>query len=114
MKFASYFNRRMEELRLNQSEVARELALRGYPLSRAAISAWSTGKRLPDVRNKGFRLALASILDTDVEHLLELLDYIVTDIDHTPEARRAAEIIDGLSLERRQLALDVLERLAQG
>jgi transcriptional regulator with XRE-family HTH domain len=115
MKFADYFNQRIAGLGLNQSDVARELTLRGYEVSRAAISLWVSGKRNPDISNPKLRESLANILQIDVEQLLELMDYIIPDNKHTSEGRRAAFIIDQIEDENeRKRAINVLQALIGG
>lgn len=108
--FAEFFNQRINELNVTQSDVARELNLLGYGITRAAVSAWATGRRVPDIRNPKFRRALAKVLQVDTVTLLKQLGYAV-DHGHSPEAQQAAEIIDELPDNMRRLALDMVRML---
>jgi len=110
MTFAEYFNLRIGELNITQSDVARELNLAGHGITRAAVSAWATGKRTPDVRDADFRRALSNILQIDTATLLAILGYS-TAYDHSPEGRAAAEIIDSLPDDMRRLAVDMVRTL---
>jgi transcriptional regulator with XRE-family HTH domain len=110
MSFAEFFIRRMGELNINQSDVARELNLAGHEITRAAVSAWATGRRIPDIRNVAFRRSLARILHVDTQTLLSVLGYDMT-LEHTPEAREIAEMVDSLPADLRRLAVDMVRTL---
>lgn len=104
-----WLRKRREELKLNQEQLAAQLQLAGFDLTRGAISHWENGRFNPPIEDPNFRLALAQILKMSVTSLLKEAGYEVQ-MELSTNARRAAEIIEQLPPDRQKLALGVLEQ----
>ena len=108
-----WLKERRKSLGLSQEELAAKLQLLGMDATAAAVSHWETKRYRPPLATEHDRAIIAQALQMSISEMLYLAGY-VTDTDHTPEATRAAEIIDRMTPSQRQMAVDVLERLAQG
>lgn len=85
--------------------------LRGYGITRASIGHWMIGTRKPPIKDRRFLEVLADIYKMSVPELLAGMG-LMEDIDAmSPEARRAADLIDQMPLEQRKTALRVLEAM---
>lgn len=111
MEFKNYIRERRTKLGMSLRTLAEELYNHGYEISHSGISHWESGRNNPPLHDPSFRALLADILKVDVNEMMADLGYIVVEDDHTPEARRAAQIIDRLPAERRFEALSYLEFL---
>ena len=111
MEFKDFLKQRRTELKLSQSDVAEQLSEKGQETGNARISHWETGRNKPPLEDAAFRKALASVLEIDVHTMLEKLGYVVEDDGRTIEAKMAADIVDQLSPEGRQLAIELLRSL---
>lgn len=111
MKISEFLKARRQELRISQADLATRLTLRGQDTTKASIGHWETDRNQPPLKDPEFRLALASALEIDVNQMMAILGFVVTEDDRSKEARRAADIIDRLPSEARSLALDYLAML---
>jgi transcriptional regulator with XRE-family HTH domain len=96
---------RREELGLSQEELAKALQLEGLDISRAAISAWESERNRSPLDNIEEFMVLAKVLKIDVSELQKG--------EQSEQARRAASIIEHMSPQGRQLALEQLRALAK-
>lgn len=86
--------KRRKELRINQTELAEAMSLRGFPVTNQAVSKWEKGATLPNAKQF---LALCEILEID---------------DVRGEFSCGSEgIFAGLCREGRRLALDYVQLL---
>jgi transcriptional regulator with XRE-family HTH domain len=111
MEFKQFIRQRRLTLGMSQLDLANKLSEAGHEASPARISHWETGRNKPPIEDAGFRRLLAHALDMDINEMMAELGYVQGDFEHTPEARRAAEIVDLLSPEDRDLALGLLKQL---
>jgi transcriptional regulator with XRE-family HTH domain len=111
MEFRDFLKQRRQELDLSQQELADRLSDKGHETSYARVSHWETGRNKPPLENPEFRRALALALEMDVNTMLARLGYVAFDDERSPEARLAADIVDNLPAEGRELALDILRSL---
>jgi len=87
------------------------LSQEGQETSYGRVSHWETGRNKPPLEDIRFRRTLAAILQIDVNDMMKQLGYEVSDADRSPDARKAADIIELLPEEARSLALDYLDML---
>ncbi|MCK6577274.1 MAG: helix-turn-helix domain-containing protein [Anaerolineae bacterium] len=106
----NWMKSRREEIRLTQDEIVTQLQMRGVEVSRSAYAAWETGRNPPPLISPDFRSALANIFKLSETELLRRAGLAVY-AEHTNEGERAADIVDALEPERRNLALKLLEQL---
>lgn len=112
MEFKDALRRRRESLGLSSEELARRLTRLGAPTTSADVQLWERGRNTPPVDNPVFQQALASSLQTPVESIQRVVRITSRQPELSPEAMRAAELVDGFSEPTRQLALALLETLA--
>ena len=97
---------------MSLSEFSTKLTLRGYPVTKSAISLWITDKRTPKIKTREYREALANALEMPVNELLSVFGYEVTDETRSSEAMYAADLVDHMDSEKRKLAIGILEKIA--
>lgn len=111
MSIGEFIKMRRQEIGISLSELSARLALRGHSITRAAIQHWESGRNQPPIEDYEFRLALAISLEIDVNELMIRGGFYMRDQQRTPQARRAADIIDALPEDKRDIAVRVLEAL---
>jgi transcriptional regulator with XRE-family HTH domain len=111
MEFKYFLKRRRKELDLSQANIADALTLKGEETSYAKVGHWETGRNKPPLIKPEFREALASVLQMDVNEMMEQLGYVVHEDQRSKEAQLAAMIVDQLPQQARELALDYLHTL---
>ncbi len=111
MKISELLKARRSELQISQSELAERLTRLGKNTLKASVGHWETERTKPSLDDPSFVLALAIALEMDVNSMLQQMDYHVGTEQFSPEARRAAELIEHLSPEKRDLALRLIEQL---
>jgi len=111
MEFKEFFNKRRKELDLSLNDVADALAEKWKPVSDGAVGHWATGRNQPKLNDPQLREAIASILQVDVNEMMDLLGYIIAEDSRSKEAQIAAMIVDSLSSQGKELALDYLHTL---
>lgn len=109
----NWLKTKRKELHLSQEELAARLQVKGIDVTSGAISHWENERYNPPLEDPAFRKALAEILRIDVKTLLLIAGYEVTEIDHSEAAKRAAFIVDQLPSDKRDLALDILEKFLE-
>lgn len=85
--------------------------LRGYGVTRSSIATWMLGTRKPPIKDRRFLEVLADVYKMSVPELLAGMGLMEEIEGMSPEARRAADIIDQMPPEQRQTALRVLEAM---
>ncbi len=106
---------RREQLGLSQDDLAAQLQSSGLDITRATVSHWETGRYGSPLDCARSIVILAKVLKVPVADLLKLVGYEVTIADYGEAARRAAFIVEHLSPEVQQVAiqqLQVLQRLS--
>lgn len=100
-----------QRLGISQEELASQLQIRGFDISRATIGHWEQGKYPPPLENPEFCKALADILLISVRSLLSMAGYDIEEQQHSETAERVAFIVDRLPPDKQQLALKLVEQL---
>lgn len=111
MEFRSFLKDRREELGISQAQLADLLSDLGEETSSARVGHWETGRNKPPLEDANFRRVLATAMRMEVNEMMALLGFIITDDERSEEALRAAAIVDNLPQEARELALDYLSLL---
>lgn len=102
-----------ERSNITQDELAARLEIEGFSVSRSTIAAWESDRHEPPLSNPMFRRALSRATRMNVRTLLKVAGYEVDEITGSLYAERAANLIDLMSEDRKQLALRILEELAK-
>lgn len=115
MRVSEYIAQRRSELRYSLEDLARQITLAGYACQKSNVWQWESEYRQTQapIQKREFRLALAAALQVDVNDMMQALDFIIHDDQRSPEARRAAELVDHMPPEKRKMALDVLEAMSR-
>lgn len=113
MQIAQYLEKRKEELGLSLSDMERQLTLLGYEAGKSTIGHWMNGTRKPPLKNRKFLEALSITFKTSIPEMLMEMGLVEADwpVDHTPEALKAATIIDMMPPDQRRKAIKVLEAM---
>jgi transcriptional regulator with XRE-family HTH domain len=111
MEFKTFLRQRREKLGITQAEVANRLSDHGEETSSARVGHWETGRNKPPLEDLRFRRSLALALEMDVNSMMAELGYVTADEEYSSEARLAAEIVDQLPTEGRELAIEILRTL---
>lgn len=111
MQIGDFLRKRLQDLDLSQADLARSLTLRGKSTTRATVGHWINGRNFPPLEDEDFRFALAASLELDVNQLLVEIGFTVVDTERSMEARRAADIVDRLPSDAKELALEYLDML---
>lgn len=111
MEFKAFLRHRREKLGISQAEVAERLSDHGEETSSARVGHWETGRNKPPLEDLRFRRALALALEMDANSMMTELGYVTSQDAYSSEARLAAEIVDQLPTEGKELALDILRSL---
>lgn len=104
-----WLRERREQLALNQDEIAAQLQVAGFDISRSSVSHWENGRYRPPLNDPDFLSAFARILRMSESAVLKKSGFKILGA-HSDEGERAAEIIDELDPEKRVLALKILEQ----
>ncbi len=108
-----WLTKRRKEVGLEtQSDLEARLQLAGFNVTRAAISHWENNRNNPPLDDPDFRQVLARILRLSPHEILKLAGYEVDKPQHTAAGERAASIIDHLPPEKQELAIRLIEQLA--
>jgi|SRR6185369_2136749 len=107
---SNWLTTRREKIGLTQEELAAQLQLEGFEITRGAISQWENDRYEPPLKKPEFRRALAKILKTTPSSLLKMAGY-ETSGEYSDVAQQAAEIVDQLSPDKQTLALGILEQI---
>ncbi len=108
-----FLRARLKTLEMSQADLARALTLRKHHVTRANVSHWINGRNDPPLEDEYFRSALALSLDMDVNDLMVQIGYGKLDSQRSPEARRAADLMDLLPDDVKGLALEQLDALVK-
>lgn len=109
----NWLRQRREELNLNQEEMTARLQIEGVEVTRSTLSHWETGRYNMPMHEENFRRALVTALRLSEREILKRSGYDIGQRGHSDEAERAADIIDQLPSDRKELALRVLEQFAE-
>ena len=113
MEFKDALRRRREALRLSPEELAYRLTRHGAPTASADVQLWERGRNTPPLDNPDFQRALAAALQTPIESIRRVIPLVERLPERSPEADRAAELVETLPAPVRLLALDLLATLAR-
>jgi transcriptional regulator with XRE-family HTH domain len=111
MVTSAFIKQRRAKLDLSQAKLAQRLTDLGQTTSHTRVAHWESGRNKPPLEDPKFRVALAVALEIDVNDMMAELGYVVTDEHRSAEALIAAEIVDQLPAEAKQLAIDYLRVL---
>src|SRR5262245_28469767 len=110
----SLIRERRELLGLSQGELAAQLQAAGLDVTRATVSHWETGRYSSPIDCARSIIILANILKIPVSDLLKVAGYEVDISEYGESARRAAFIVEQLSPEIQQVAIEQLQVLQRG
>ncbi|MDX2161166.1 MAG: helix-turn-helix transcriptional regulator [bacterium] len=96
-----------------QGELAARLQLAGFNYTPAAVSHWENNVRQPPFRKPEFTRTLARILNVSETELLKAAGYKVERALHTDVGERIAYLVDGMPPDKQQIALRIIESLAE-
>ena len=108
MKFSDLLQLRKQELNLSLEEIASNLTSHGYEVTKSAVGYWSTGERSPKLGQKKVRDAIAAVLQIDVNEMMNMLGFTISEDDRSPEARQVADIVDRMPDDERRRILAVV------
>jgi transcriptional regulator with XRE-family HTH domain len=111
MAIEDFLRQRKEELQLSLSEMETQFNLRGYSVTRSSIATWILGTRKPPIKERKFLEALADIFKMSVPELLAGMGLMEEMQGMSPEAMRAAALIEQMPPNQRKMALKVLEAM---
>ena len=109
MNFATFFHDRRTQLGLSLADVARDMTLNGYEITKSGVGGWETGIRQPKLSQKECRRALAKTLRMDENQLMNAIGFTIQDDGRSQEALLAASLIDQMPPEKRGVAIQLLE-----
>lgn len=95
-----------------QDDLVARLELAGFNYTRAAVSHWENETRMPPLNDPVFRQTLARILRITPQQLLKMAGYEVDRSNHSEAGERVASIVDHLPPEKQELAIRLVEQLA--
>lgn len=110
----NWLHTRRNKIELSQLELVARLEVAGYPVARTTISNWENDKTRIPLEDPKFARALANALKMSITDMLLMAGYPVASDTHTQEGRRAADIVDQLPDDKRELALGILEQILKG
>jgi transcriptional regulator with XRE-family HTH domain len=110
MELRDFIKARRLQLGLSQAKLAERLSLYGEETSSARVGHWETGRNYPPIEDKNFLKALANALELNVNDLIANSGIMVPESGRSKQALRAADILDQLPPEQRDLALNILEQ----
>jgi transcriptional regulator with XRE-family HTH domain len=113
MEFREFL--RIERVRnhMSQAELAARMTELGEETSAARVGHWETGRNTPPMDNQHFRHVLAIALRMGENEMLTELGYVLPEGQFSSKALYAAQIIDALPNEARDIAMEILEVLAR-
>jgi transcriptional regulator with XRE-family HTH domain len=109
----NWIKEQRETLGLSQDELAAQLQAAGLDVTRATVSHWETGRYSSPFDNARAIVILANVLKIPVADLLKVAGYEVSIRDYGELARRAAFLVDQLSPEIQEIAVEQLLVLHQ-
>jgi transcriptional regulator with XRE-family HTH domain len=111
MELRKLLKSRREALNLTQADVADRLSERGHETSPARVGHWETGRNRLPIEDAEFRVVLAAVLQMELNEMMVQLGFVMVNVNQSPEARLAADIVDKLPALGRELALNYLHEL---
>lgn len=96
---------RRKQAGLSQEKLAEVLGV-----ARSSVSHWEIGKFNPPLDDPKFRRDLANALQMTIPELLTLAGYEIERM-YSRQAMRAADLVEQLPTDQRDLALNILEQL---
>lgn len=117
MKTGTFIKTRRDELDLSLQDVASRLTLNGYPTNKASVWQWENeekSNRNAPIEKEEFRVALARAFEMDINVLVKLVGWVKVDDERSPEALRAASLVDQMRPDQRPMAVKLLETMLEG
>lgn len=112
MQMSDFLREHKERLGYSLSEMETQFNLQGYATTKSSIASWMVGTRKPPIKDAKFLEVLANIYKMSVPELLAGMGLMAEEYHgRSPEALRAADLIDQMPPEQRQMALKVLEAM---
>lgn len=118
MEFKDALRNRRIRLGLTPQQLANLITRYGSPTTGADIELWERGRNIPPLEMPEFRQALAAALQTSVEKIEKGMRLsLKAAIAETPqpewslEGMHAAELVDAMPPDLRQLALAILSAM---
>lgn len=111
MHLGSFIRQRRDELNMSQQDLATRLTLLGHTTLKASVGHWERGRNDPPLMDAEFRSALAHALQMDVTEMMVRMGLVKIDLQGSQESRLAAEIVERLPEDKRQLAVELLKAL---
>jgi len=118
MEFKDALRSRRLQLGLSPQQLANLITRYGSPTTGADIELWERGRNIPPLELPEFRQALAAALQTSVEKIERGMRLSLKAAELEPpqpmwsmDAIRAAEMIESMTPDVRQMALTVLSAM---
>lgn len=111
--FKAFIKEQLEANEMSYADLAKALELQGYSVERQTIGHWATGKRKPPIGKDEFRRALAAALGISAEEMMVKLGWTLPNHERSPQALLAADMIDQLPEEVRDMAVELIDVLAK-
>src|SRR4051794_30304523 len=107
----SWIKERREVLGLSQDELVAQLQTAGLDVTRATVSHWETGRYSSPLDSARSIVILADVLKISLADLLKVVGHDVSIGNYGESARRAAFIVEQLSPDIQEVALEQLQVL---
>ena len=111
MRLGSYIRDKRTEHGMSLADLAEKLSAIGYRVTKGAVGHWESGRNDPPIEDETFIRALAIALHIDSQTLWQHIATEYTADDLSPNARRAADIVQLMPDEKQELALNLLEAM---
>lgn len=113
MLFGNFIDRRLNQIHMTQRELADQLSDAGYEMNPSRVAHWKSGRNRPPIDDPTFARVLAQILKMSVTDMFRALGYDVGKSQLSEDAIQAADIVEQLKPELRQIALALLKSLQE-
>jgi transcriptional regulator with XRE-family HTH domain len=107
----TWLKEQRERLGLSQEELAARLQAGGLDVTRATVSHWETGRYQSPLDSLQSLAVLAEVLQTSLDELLAVATADLQTREYSKVARQVAFLVDRLTPEGQQIALEQLKVL---
>lgn len=108
-----FLKQRRSVVGISQADLATRLTLRGHATTKANVGHWEKGRHIPPIEDHAFRMVLSSALEIDVNEMMTILGFVVTEDKRSGKAKLAADLIDQLPEDAKDLALEIIKGISK-